>query len=187
MGMAANPLGDNLKAKAQPQGGLKLRAKDDFGLLKSKTPLCKITSRRNNPRPIFNFKQPKTKTSTNKTSFFMTSERSMNPLGASRSIRRGKKSNPKNRRLSTFANSFADDRIPTMDVLDGCEQKDRSHNNIIDIQNIDCQSEPISLLIQNMCSFDMCNQLSQLKCDNKVGSFTGCGINFCEEHAKFIL
>jgi hypothetical protein len=43
-----------------------------------------------------------------------------------------------------------------MEVLEGFTQKQKK--TIVDIRNMDSfLSEPISLQIQNMCGFDMCN------------------------------
>lgn len=155
------------------------RYKDDFDFMsRSKVEMCRVTSRKNpfNNRPV----KERPKTSTNKTSFFMSERSNMRPL------KKLKRPSNKAKRQSTFANSFTQDHIPTCDVLEGFRRKEKK--KVIDIRNMESMiSEPISLLIQNMCDFDMCNQLSQLTCDNRVGSFTGCGINFCEEHAKFIL
>ena len=36
------------------------------------------------------------------------------------------------------------------------------------------------------CEIDMCSKASTRKCDNQIGSFKGCGVQICDDHAKVI-
>ena len=40
--------------------------------------------------------------------------------------------------------------------------------------------------VTKCCEIDMCPKANTRKCDNQIGSFKGCGIQICDDHAKVI-
>lgn len=40
--------------------------------------------------------------------------------------------------------------------------------------------------VTKCCEIDMCSKASTKRCDNQIGSFKGCGIQICDDHAKVI-